>query len=424
MAAGQLTAQFQAAISDLQQKLARAPSIPQPTQEILNQQLFKIGRDVSESQRRSQQESEKTRAERDNIRGQLEEIRRQLNSVIQDRARISTERDTLQLRVSELGVKSKKSIERIGDVERHWKKVNDGLLERLRAQEEQLRVQEEQLKGKRALWMDANPNSASRRSAMSAIQDPFSSPPPSQNHSLGGGAWADLPGNFSPGNQDTLLKGQNVAPHFQSTYGPAPLMKFPSASTGPSGISLRSSPLCPPNPADTRRGPNFTGISPILPDRTFSSIDQVNSLRRYKSQPTESMAMVPFIEEEALCLEFKAAISNVYDLVQDWAKVHTNQPDREKDQAIARLKESLWDYMMQCLHPVSRKDAEGHVIALLEDPDTRYWFVMRMTLTYCIRHIMSVKAFKCFSQQVADAIDDANNGLQERGIPSILLTIV
>jgi hypothetical protein len=389
-----------------------------------------MGRDFSDSRRRLHQNLDQLRAERDNIGGQLDETRRQLDSVIQDRARISTERDSLQLKVTELGLKSKKSDEPIGDAENHLRKVNEELLDRIR-------VQDEQLKGKRALWMDSNPNSASRRRAMSAIQDPFSSPTPSQAPGLDGGVmggadWPPLPTPFPPHpqatEQGTPSNGPDVASKSWSAYGPAPRMKFPSAQSGPSGYSGPPSRSFPPGPSGTSNSPNpshkmgrrrrpSTQVNNSMPGNgSLHSSDAPSTLRRSNTEPNGSSGAAQLNGDDDPSAEFKATISKVYRLMQSWVKEHASQPDIEKDQALVQEKEDLWGYMMNCTFPGAHKqDAHAHVVSLMGERYTRTWFIMRLALTYCIQDIMSVDTFKAFSPKVSEAVEDAKNQLQERG---------
>jgi hypothetical protein len=416
MTADQLAAQFQSILTDLQQTVARNPNMPTATRDMLSQQLLRIGRNFTESQQRLQQDLDRVRNERNTIQGQLDEARRQLNSVIEDRARISGERDALQLRVSELGLKSKKSIERIEDVERRWKKMNEELLERIRFQEEQLR-------GKRALWMDANPTSSARRNAMSALHDPFgNSPVSSQTSVLDRGITTTMnspsvantsQSTFSPQDQNTFDRAKGTLPQSQSTYGPAPLLGLPSSQSGPHDQPGASDIAGPPSGMTLRRripSMPYGKASPGIPIR--SEINYDSNYRIHTEPRSECGALTP---EDEVAEEFREAISKIYGLIESWVKSHTNLPHEETDKDIASSNEVLWDYMMNCTFPGRRQEAHNRVISLLRNPKTRFWFVMRMVVTYCVKDMMSVEAFKAFGPSVTETIEDVKKKLEERG---------
>ena len=409
--------------------------MPQAALDLMKHSLHKLFLEVNETQRRFKQSLETVKGDREKNRGQLEEALRQLDSVIQDRARISIERDTLQLKVSELGLRSKDVSRNFGDSEKQLIKDNEELLERVR-------IQDEQLKGKRALWMEANPNSASRRRAMSAIQDPIQDPfsSPSQPHNFGtsGGSMSGyntpniltpFPGTSPYPGQDRTFKSQNASPQTWGSYAPPLLMRFPSAPPGQSGSSSLPGPLDtfasphPPHRKGSRRQRHNQVNSPMMANESshatsrsaHRSFEPPASLRRYSTDPSASMAVIPFAQEEDRYLEFKDGISSVYQLVENWTTVYACLPEPLKEQAIAASNKPLWDYMMNCTYPGHRQEAHDHVVTLLEDQSTRSLLLMRMAVTYCIQDIMSVDAFRVFSQPVSDAIEDAKIRLQERG---------
>ena len=419
----------------MEQKLTQIPNMPQVALDQLKNDLQKLFLEVNETNRRLRQSLETVKGDREKIRGQLYEALKQLDSVIQDRARISTERDTLQLKVSELGLRSKEVSRNLGDSERQLMKDNEELLERVR-------IQDEQLKGKRALWMEANPNSASRRRAMSTIQDPIQDPfsSPFQPHNFGAGG-GNMSGYNSPNiltpftgtspypGQDRKSQSQNASPQTWGSYAPPLLMRFPTAPSGQSGSPSMRGPLdtfASPNPSHrkgSRRRRHNQVHSPMMANEAshsasrsaHRSFEPPASLRRYSTDPSASMAMVPFVHDEDRYLEFKDGISNIYQLVQNWATAYACLPEPAKEQAIAASNKPLWDYMMNCTYPGHRQEAHDHVVTLLEDKTTRYLLLMRMAVTYCIQDIMSVDAFRLFSQPVSEAIEDAKIRLQERG---------
>jgi hypothetical protein len=427
---------------------------------MLNQMLLNMLLDTSTALRGLRQDLGNVKGERDTIRRQKDEDRRQLESIIQDRVRISVERDNLQRRIRELGSGPKEGAGLVGDAEKHLKQVNEELLERIR-------IQDEQLRGKRALWMDANPHSASRRRAMNALQDdPFSSPMQTEGSGIGGGKIAGikspytpspLPGSSHMTDEGNTFQSRNLAFRTRgsfapsasyapsssyapptsftssssyapptsyarpSSYGPPPLMRFSSDPSGPSdspSMPSSSSATASPNRSNrnqSRRRRNIPVHSPMMANEAANSIEPAASLRRFHTDPSESMAMVPFDREHGCYLEFKTGIGNVYKMVQDWANAYANYPDAEKDKGIAKSNRPLWDYMMNCTYPGHRHESHAHVLALLDDLNARFLFITRMAITYCIQDIMSVETFKAFSPEVSVAIEDAKIRLQERG---------
>ena len=48
--------------------------------------------------------------------------------------------------------------------------------------------------------------------------------------------------------------------------------------------------------------------------------------------------------------------------------------------------------MMNCTYPGHRQDFHTHVMTLFNDLKTRYWFIMRMAVTYYVKDVMSIDA--------------------------------
>lgn len=421
-----------------------------------------MGREFNDSRRRLYRDLDQLRAERNTIGGQLDEARRQLgearrqlDSAIQDRARISTERDNLQLKVAQVGsTRPTKSDEQIGSAERHLRRVNEELVDRIR-------IQDEQLRGKRALWMDSNPNSASRRRAMSALQDPFGSPTPSKAPGPDEGVmdsedWPPFPPDFppspEPAEQGAASNDPDVSSKSSSPDSPASCTKSPSATSSPSIPSGPSTPpgpsaMCspsassgpssysgphsrsfPPNPSGSSKSPNLSYRlggrrrrsaqldNPMPGNGPLNSPARPSILRRSNTDPNVSSGATMPNGDDHPSIEFKATISMIYRLMHNWVKEHASKPNIDKEQAIAQSKEQLWGYMIHCTLPGAQKqDAQAHIVSLLETEYTRTWFIMRLALSYCFQDILSVHTFKRFSPEVAKTVENALDHLQERG---------
>ena len=374
--------------------------------------LQRLDQDYDETIQRARTEIQRAIAERDGIRSQLDETRKQLNSIIQDRSRIASERDDLQLRISDLGLKSKKSMERVQTAEGQWIKEKQSLLE-------QIKKQDEQLKGKRALWLDAHPESSARRDAMSGLPDPFGSPSPTQPRFEGKniGSTSSPSTRFSPRN--TTSPSANSIPQNATrpspspqNYGPAPPFDLSNVHTWSSktsssgsnktpGRRSENSPMYPANPASDHFDLH------IRPQHDFKTLSEIGD------DSCHTMIFRKSLDD--LLPEYKTMFGKVYTLIENWARTFADVPNKQNDRKISDTNEILWNYMVNLPYPGQRRDAEAHVVELLNSRQTRFWFVMRMAVTYCTKDIMSIDSFKPFSKEVDDTIEDVRDKLGERG---------
>lgn len=399
MAVNELAAKFQEKLTELQQMILKATEIPNNVQELLTQELRKISQQFNDQQRSIQKEFDRVKNERD-------ELRRQLQTAREDR--------------KELEMKHKKSSDRFEEVESRWKRAQESLID-------QIAFQKEQLEGKRALWMDANPGSSARRDAMTALRDPFQSPSANHTPSYSGGALSSM---TSP---SVMSQSQNA--FYPTSMGP-PRIQFNNAggySAGTfnntagynSGYNVGSSnpggPRNQPNaPVRPRKGTLPTGVPlsatqmPVPPG--FSIFGSTQHFVTEPRTPPPSNAVVLRQSDEELALEYRAAISKLYDLVEGWVRKYSSVPNQTNDRAIASGNDILWDYMMNCTYPGHRQDSHTHAVALLNDLNTRFWFVMRMATQYCVKDIMAIKAFKPYSKSMEKIIDMVLLKLQERGM--------
>ena len=369
-------------------------------QDQLNQKLEGLFHELTTSHHALRQNLSATKGDRDKYQTQLKEAYDQLAETIRDCKKITDERDALELRLRQLCLGPIKDDPHIGDLEKELQTINAEL-------REQLRFKDEQLMGKRDLWMETHPDSAARRRRMRALPDPFNTPLQTATSRMGAGSGAG---------HDKELPSPDVKSPIR---GPPSFMRLPSAPSGPSGSTSMRGPsesFASPIPSD-RRGTRRHNIPTHSPTTTNDPNNPIvpASLRKFNSDPSEAMAMVPFEANQDRSLEFKIDIGRLYQLVQDWATTYANLPDFENDQAIARSDHLLWEYMMNCTYPGQKEEAHARVMALLGDPATRVLFITRMAVTYCIQDIMSVETFKRFGFHATTSIDDVKIRLKEGG---------
>ena len=370
-----MSAQLQARLYDVQQ-LIRASSIPRNVQDLFVGELRKVGQEFNLEQRLLQQEFDKAKVDRAELQGQLIEARRQLDRSINDR-------DVLQSKIHELGMRHKKSMEQLDEVEQRWKKANDDL-------KKQLAVQEEQLKGKRALWLSSNPASSARRDAMTVVRDPFQTPTAASTSKFGGRHVSTM---ASP--SESSLQ--------QSRLSSPPRMTIP---TGPAYKTLRRRGNLPTGKAQP--GADFS--PPLYPGRSTITTEPGDT-----PEAIISTALIVKQNPTAEADAYQSDFSKLFALIEAWVLNYASVPNPSNDSSIARSNDILWAYMMNCAYPGHRQDSHTHVMTLISDADTRPWFVMRMACQYCVKDIMALDAFLGFSIPVDMEINEAKEKLLERG---------
>lgn len=174
-------------LADLTEKVTEVIDLPQATKDILKHRVANLLRDMVEIHGGMQLRLDNVGSERDLLKHRLEDSRRLLDAIMQDRVRLTIERDAAQLRIEKLDLESKKIINALEESARVLKNENEALIARLRAQDDQL-------KSKPAFWNDYNPTSASRSRALSRANDPFHTPNPSPGMGRGTRAEFNTPG--------------------------------------------------------------------------------------------------------------------------------------------------------------------------------------------------------------------------------------
>lgn len=396
------------------------------------QKFTKVLHDLSGIHDRLNKEVERVVGEHDKTRGRMDALLQQLDAVMRDRKRIASERDSYQIQVNEFALRQ-------GDITKPSKAMEKKLRREIAELHEKIRVQDEQLKGRRALWMDVNPHSGSRHRAMSSIQDPFDTPSKPPGSGTGGGRMnASTP--FAGASPYTSQEGggyqsRTMGPHSTTPFAPPGFTRFSTApaSQSPSSMRAGGDSFVSPVPLRGNRGDTFDspntqrgkgsrgrkrnnqGPEPNKSNDASNPSNTPASLRRYSTEPSPSTAMVRFVQDDERYLVYKDGINNLYELANNWARSYAFHPDPARVKEVVMNDQYLWEFMMNCIYPGDLQDAQGQVMTLLGDFNTRIWLVTRMAITYCIQDIMSIDAFKGFDSQVAEAIENAKVKNQDRG---------
>ena len=394
MSVSQLSSQFQGKLLEIQQKIKQGNGIPSLVQDYFINELRKISQEFNDAQRSLQHEFDRLRNERNSLFNEADEASQQFNLAIANRDQAHIERDALQATILELRAKARKSSDKLNQAEKVWAQKCEDL-------ERQLSFKEEQLKGKRALWMESNLASGARREAMETIRDPFISPVISQTSGF------EKPKPVSVGDM-----GKMVSPPLKSTKAGSLNASTSFAPTTQMGPAPSGAPRGP------RRRPNLpTGrAKPPLVIPTYLGLGTAKIYNTEAGDPPPSMAMVLHKDDDDPAPEYQEKFGMIYALIEGWVKMYACIPHPGNDQAIARSNDVLWAFMLNCTYPGQRQDAHTHVMTLLSDVRSRYWFVMRIATTYCSRDIMTINTFYGFSKEIDAELLDVKKKLQERGM--------
>jgi hypothetical protein len=389
MTVARLAQNFSEGMAAITAKINSCNGINSNIQQYLVNEAHRLTQAFTAGQSLLQFEFDKTINERNELYKQLDQSHQLLQAANNDRDRYCIQKDQLQRSVDELRNKEKQNSEKLERAERKWKQERDDLLK-------QVSAQEEQIKGKRALWLDSNPGSSARREAMTAIRDPFNSPSASQATGEDSG--------YIAGGSLTSPSIQSRPPSLFGSVGPPTSMAPIGAPRGP-----------------RRRGHLPTGPAQkamVLPNNSWGPGTTYKVFNTEPaSPPIQSMALVPFANEEHPASRYQAEFSKIFALVEGWVKTYANIPNLANDQKIARSNDVLWAYMMNCTYPGHRQDSHTHVMTLLNDENSRYWFIMRMAITYLAKDVMSIDAYYKFSPPTDAQFEEVKKKLQERGKP-------
>jgi hypothetical protein len=376
-------------------------NISKELRDILDKELEKIGEDFTNQLQRLQIDLDNAKKDHSEIETQLKKAQQQLLAVTKHQDQIKEDRVKFHKRIEELTQEYKKTKEKTEKMWKEWQTINDDLVEKVNKQQEQLSKQDDQLKGKRALLLNANPSETARRHVTKqSVRNPFESSSMAQ-----GSFFTGKMGSFSSPMENRTSKKYH--------------------STGGSSFVVKSG-LNDELPSTVRQPIPENGE----PRRPFIETDQ--SLREfyttngtYPTEPGDSphrhafqspASVLHHKHEDNVAPRYRNAITKLYSHVENWSRAYADQPNPQQDRTIARSNDVLWAYMMNCAYPGHRQDSYTHVVAILNDPDTRYWFVMRMMIEYCVKDVMVMEAFMPYSNAAGQKISKVLLKMAERGI--------
>jgi hypothetical protein len=430
MTVADLSHHLQTSLNQLQQKIRQTPGLAANVQNLLITECRNISQEYNEKQRALQRQFDTLTYEKNELTSQLEQahgkikdIDAQLSNAHADRNRTLQQRDSLRTRVEEL-MKQKQQQEKqwaLADLERQTM-INDQqtLIVQLKRK---LADQDEQLNSKRALWLTQNPDPSPRRDAMKQLQDPFTSSPSTSSHAV------------PVGNIDHTES--QAKKHISDTSSHIAIPTGPSNRSGPNPVRRGALPIPAARPQQapqvpmlqnnflsTRVSPSNRGNQPLarpIPASSFGNAP--NSAPQYvatsalpsgsaTSQP--SMALVLHSPDD-LSDEYRGDFNTIYGLVEGWTKSYANKPNLVNDQNISQKNNVLWEYMMNCTYPGRAQDSHSHVMLLLNDHNTRHWFVMRMCVTYCVQEIFEFEAFHGYCESTDRQLAEVKKGEKVRG---------
>lgn len=277
-----------------------------------------------------------------------------------------------------------------------------------------LKTQAEQLKGKRALWLEQNPDSSARRSAMTAIRNPFESPLATTSgsgafpSSFGSRGQMQSPTAMSPfhsfdsGNMGNFPSPSISSPYesfeSSSSWGPPPKMNFPSTS-------LVHLPRRIPGVPDLKALPSTDQMLGPMPSPGIFGIAPQHNPMAFYSQ-----------DDDKVPEEFKHDFTMIFIMIEGWVKNYASNLNPDGDRQIMNEKQEVWHAMMNCTYPGNRHDAQSHTLALISDRGCRYWFIMRLITDYAFLKMMPIEAWYGFSVESDAALAEITEMLKERGL--------
>lgn len=422
--------EFQARIECLLAKIRNDSDIPTNLQASLVEYVQSVGQDFSQQHRKLQDVFERAVREKYQSVAQLEKARRDLQAATDDRDHAYQERDAHEKVIDEMQLKARLDQDRITKIETYWKEAHDKLLQRLT-------IQDEQLRGKRALWLDSNPVSSARRNAMNALQDPFNSP--TEGSKAGGNMsnlgspslGSPLRNSFGPeatfgpqssfGSQGSF--GSQASFGTQAQYGPPPAFAPSKSNLSQQGLFDQQ---YGPHPT-IRRRPNLQ-TQRAMPTPDMAGPYCSDNSRCYNTEPGtpsgDESSSIPrvsirkdleHLSDNELAELFTAEFSKIFALVEGFVKIYTSQPNLANDRRISSSNQTLWDFMLSCTYPGMRQDSHSHVMALLNDARSRYWFCMRIVAAYLTINIINIEVFGQFGARQEVELRAIKTKLSERG---------
>ncbi|KAG9245684.1 hypothetical protein BJ878DRAFT_479007 [Calycina marina] len=410
---GRFTTDFKSGVAEMKQAMAQAP-MSAPHKEYVQTNIRKLDLVFDCAQQELQHEWNVRATEYNQVCKELENARQANVKLVTERKQVTRERNDLELKLAQLRLRHKSSSDKLTELDQEWKTKNNIL-------KEQLRIQEEQLSGKRALWMASNPGSSARRSAMTALRDPFQSPTLiGQDHDDNViGCGQDESYSLPPALHS--LSANSISASFDQAVG----MNMMNMSMGAPPRGSKGRGLLPTGKAKTapvQPYPNHFGSLPFPTHITTEPGD--TTLNSMYGPPTTSMTVDPSFSS-ALVLHgdyidpsppYQFSLEELFDGCENWAKRFACTPNPEGDRVIAQSNQELWQYMTHCTYPEERQNAYTHTKTLMQDPTTKSWFVMRMMVQFFVDQVMNITTFRKFSSHHDQILDEVKLAMKERGM--------
>ncbi|KAI9646904.1 hypothetical protein NHQ30_004904 [Ciborinia camelliae] len=281
------------------------------------------------------------------------------------------------------------------------------LLAIIASQREELQVKENQLNGKRILWLASHPPASQQRAQDIA---PFCLPGGSSRSQLR----LEAPPSFSNSMSGYRTNGRTS----MTRLSKASLAAMENAAIGDQ-IS----------PTQEEYDRVKASISVAVPDSALENAPSILSLRNHMKSETETvinhrrsqLPLVPYKSQSDnvhdQSIEFTNEFAKLFGSMEGWCREYACTPNLSADRTIASTNQNLWTYMMSLTYK-DPQSAHSHVMALLGNENTRYWFVMRMALEYCFNQIMSINAFQRYNHSVHDHLASIKERLTSKPIAS------
>jgi hypothetical protein len=440
MTVADISRYLQTSLDSLVQRVRTTAGLASNVQEAIINECRNISQEYNQKQRVLQRQFDQLNSEKNELGVQLQKAHRrikeldsQLNSANIDRDRALRERSSIQAHVAELekqGQRHEKQLASMGLEKQTMMNEHQNLVAQLKRK---IASQDEQLSSKRALWLEQNPESSPRRDAMKKLHDPFTSSSSPSSHGYTGSSQEN--------------KNSHVTPHVAIPTGPSNRGGTSSLRRGalplPTARPQHAAqvPVVPGSYLSSKISPTERGSQPqnpagkLFPESNHSLVAPfpAYSVGNTSTYNPRSQHITPTVEPStsggthssgALVLhpgnedgsgEWAASFSFLYSLIEGWTRSYAHQPNLVNDQNIANKNQALWGFMMNCTYPGRAQDSHSHVMLLLNDFNTRRWFVMRMCVSYCVQEILDYSAFRGYKDITDRKLSEIREGLQIRG---------
>jgi hypothetical protein len=440
---------LQESLDSLVQRVRTTAGLASNVQDAIIDDCRSISQEYNQKQRLLQRQFDLLNNDKNELTVQLErahrkirELEAQLNTVNIDHTKALRERSSFQARVAELEKKAEQQEKQWASIDLKRQNMMNEQQNLVAQLQRKMASQDEQLSSKRALWLDQNPESSPRRDGMQKLQDPFASSPTPSSHAGYTSASARSHTEFSQGSKQPHITSHVGVPTGPSNRAGSNLVRrgaLPLPTTRPQ--QAPQVPVLPGGFLSSKISPTERGAQPRHPAESFFPAGNrplappfpAHSVGKTATYNPRSQQITPSVEPStsggtgsstALAMrsangdgsdEWAAYFGTLYGLIEGWTRSYANQPNLVNDQNIANKNQALWEFMMNCTYPGRAQDSHSHVMLLLNDFNTRRWFVMRMCVTYCVQEILDYSAYRGYSNSTDRKLKEIKEGLQARG---------